>query len=323
MLAALPRWLQNCVTRGPDHKVCVKKTRESVKAHKRQIISMAQHMTIQCFYNIVPKVTVQLWRYFEVHSARFDPLSSKKANFMEASAIAWLGAWRAPGETPFLSYRVAHVLLPTAMLAFLTSIPLSGCRSSFLASSRKVLKNRPVFRSSSLIIRAISTNGVGDESEGGEEGRVSGADVRNSRVNDLRERLDRLDASDPRTSSPRAEQRAKRYLERKSQLIWIATVLPGSLADDCSDYLDNPFRKLTAATLAILFGFFAATSASTIIGSVADWDPLAAAVLLVWTETFTRLYYKSKDKSLLLRLANAFKIGLTYGMAVDAFKLST
>lgn len=38
----------------------------------------------------------------------------------------------------------------------------------------------------------------------------------------------------------------------------------------------SPVRRMTAATLSLLLGFFSATSAATIIGSVADWDPLAA-----------------------------------------------
>lgn len=87
--------------------------------------------------------------------------------------------------------------------------------------------------------------------------------------------------------------------------------------------LSPPIRLLFSAAIAILFGFFCATSAATIIGSVADWDPLAAAVLLVWTELFTRAYHRTEKKTVLLRLANAFKVGLMYGMAVDAFKLST
>lgn len=38
----------------------------------------------------------------------------------------------------------------------------------------------------------------------------------------------------------------------------------------------SPLRRMSAATLFLLLGFFSATSAATIIGSVADWDPLAA-----------------------------------------------
>lgn len=209
------------------------------------------------------------------------------------------------------------------MLAFHVNVPLAACRSSFFSPRSSFLKRRLTPRNTGLTIRAISTNGTENQDDKGDEERPSGQEVRSGRVNDLRERLDRLDAPDTRAANPSSEQRAKRYLERESQLLWITTVLPRSVADDCTNYFDNPFRKLTAASLAILFGFFSATSASTIIGSVADWDPLAAAVLLVWTEAFTRLYYKSEKKTFLLRLANAFKIGLTYGMAVDAFKLST
>lgn len=88
-------------------------------------------------------------------------------------------------------------------------------------------------------------------------------------------------------------------------------------------FLDHPLRLLTASAISILFGYFSATSASTIIGSVADWDPLAAAVLLIWTEGFTKYYYRFSNRSRFLQLLNAFKIGLIYGMTIDAFKLST
>ena len=89
------------------------------------------------------------------------------------------------------------------------------------------------------------------------------------------------------------------------------------------DFLSKPVRLFSLSAASILFGFFSATSASTIIGSVADWDPLAAAVLLVWTESFTKYYYTVPSRGRFLQLANAFKIGLIYGMTLDAFKLST
>lgn len=194
------------------------------------------------------------------------------------------------------------------------------------------------------LILAIASNGGGDSSGDGssdEDGAGSSPDgtnppsdgtgapsgnrafdVRSGRVNDLLARLDKIDLpEDPDAEIKRA--RADRYLQRESQLIWLSTRLFGEMADDCSSYLNEPVHTMVAASLAILFGFFSATSAATIIGSVADWDPLAAAVLLVWTEAFTRVYYSAKEKTLVLRLANAFKIGLIYGMAVDAFKLST
>lgn len=136
------------------------------------------------------------------------------------------------------------------------------------------------------------------------------------RENDLLERLAAIpDAERTPEQTPLSDTRGR--------LNEAARYLQGPLFADFERFLDRPSRLLSAAALAILFGFFSATSASTIIGSVADWDPLAAAVLLVWTEGFTKVYYGREKKSRLLQLINGFKIGLIYGMTVDAFKLST
>jgi len=62
--------------------------------------------------------------------------------------------------------------------------------------------------------------------------------------------------------------------------VWVSVslfpVVP--LARACPAPRRSPLRRMTAATLALLLGFFSATSAATIIGSVADWDPLAAGM---------------------------------------------
>lgn len=137
------------------------------------------------------------------------------------------------------------------------------------------------------------------------------------RENNLLSRLDAI--PDPATPSPRAQ----RLIESPGRVRELFTYLSGPLGEDIERALAGPVTLISAAVISILFGFFSATSASTIIGSVADWDPLAAAVLLIWTEGFTKYYYKLDTKSRLLQLINAFKIGLIYGMTVDAFKLST
>mmetsp|Transcript_45143 Transcript_45143/g.70762 ORF Transcript_45143/g.70762 Transcript_45143/m.70762 type:complete len:149 (+) Transcript_45143:185-631(+) len=79
---------------------------------------------------------------------------------------------------------------------------------------------------------------------------------------------------------------------------------------------------LCLGLFSLLFGFFSATSAITIIGSVADWDPLAAAVMLCWVEIYTRIYYNYFRENPKLRLINSFKIGINFGIFVDAFKLT-
>mmetsp|Transcript_7187 Transcript_7187/g.21925 ORF Transcript_7187/g.21925 Transcript_7187/m.21925 type:complete len:153 (+) Transcript_7187:231-689(+) len=100
--------------------------------------------------------------------------------------------------------------------------------------------------------------------------------------------------------------------------------LPRTILKDADRYFEEkPQRLLTAGSVLLLVGFFGATSAATIIGSVADWDPLAAAVLLFWTESYTRYYYRAQTRTIAMRLLNSFKIGVVYGMTVEAMKLSS
>ncbi|AFP65511.1 hypothetical protein CMESO_344 (nucleomorph) [Chroomonas mesostigmatica CCMP1168] len=80
--------------------------------------------------------------------------------------------------------------------------------------------------------------------------------------------------------------------------------------------------ELSVGIFFLFFGFFSATSAITIIGSVADWDPLAAAVMLCWIELFTKIFYATEKSTLYFRLINSFKIGINLGMFVDAFKIT-
>lgn len=128
------------------------------------------------------------------------------------------------------------------------------------------------------------------------------------------ERIQSLPSSTPRKAS---------WVDSPGQLIYFFRYVRTGLNDDIETALSKPTRIALASSIAILFGFFSATSAATIIGSVADWDPLAAFVLIIWTELFTKFYYSRRRTNRVLQLINAFKIGLIYGMTVDAFKLST
>ena len=87
-------------------------------------------------------------------------------------------------------------------------------------------------------------------------------------------------------------------------------------------FRQNWVWELSLGIFFLLFGFFSATSAITIIGSVADWDPLAAAVLLCWIELFTKVFYNSEKITNPFKFLNSFKIGIVLGMFVDAFKLT-
>lgn len=101
--------------------------------------------------------------------------------------------------------------------------------------------------------------------------------------------------------------------------------LPKLMNNRVESYLSSWPQLIMWYLVSILFGFYSASAFHTIIVSVLEWDTFSAFVLLFWVESFTKMYYKTdpRKRGILLRLANAFKIGVIYGLAVDAFKVST
>lgn len=132
-----------------------------------------------------------------------------------------------------------------------------------------------------------------------------------------------LNADQVESESDELSELGKKISNSQGFIDLIITYIKQGFNDDVNSFLESPLRLLPTSAGVILFGFFSATSATTIIGSVADWDPLAAAVLLILTEGYTKFYYSTARTSKILQLINAFKIGLIYGMVVDSFKLCT
>ncbi|NER26976.1 MAG: DUF565 domain-containing protein [Symploca sp. SIO1C4] len=96
----------------------------------------------------------------------------------------------------------------------------------------------------------------------------------------------------------------------------------------------NPWRRISIIVISLLLGIFLGTAVSTTAGQTADWDVLAAGVLIVFTETISRFVYGSNRRrdsstqglsrgSLLVESVNALKIGLVYSMFLEAFKLGS
>lgn len=117
---------------------------------------------------------------------------------------------------------------------------------------------------------------------------------------------------------------AKAVVRSQSLLMHTFTVLPGQKFRDYEKSLEKTSNLLLASALAILLGFFMATSISVIVVSFVEWDTVWAGILLVWVEAFTRWYYMREEKpGRILQLVNAFKIGIIYGLCVDAFKVGS
>ncbi|MGQ4650512.1 DUF565 domain-containing protein [Lyngbya aestuarii] len=96
----------------------------------------------------------------------------------------------------------------------------------------------------------------------------------------------------------------------------------------------NPWRRVSLILISLLLGIFLGTAISTTAGQTADWDVVAAGILILFTETVSRVVYGGARRrtpsaeglsksSLLSESVNALKIGLTYSMFLEAFKLGS
>ncbi|GJP62335.1 hypothetical protein CLOP_g19415 [Closterium sp. NIES-67] len=75
--------------------------------------------------------------------------------------------------------------------------------------------------------------------------------------------------------------------------------------------------------IALFGGFYVAQTISLSFGALSVNDVAAAALCLVFTEVVTRSYYSTLRPSFPLALLNVFKMGFTYGLFIDAFKLAS
>jgi hypothetical protein len=92
--------------------------------------------------------------------------------------------------------------------------------------------------------------------------------------------------------------------------------------------LRNPWRRLSFLIISVLLGNFLATTVSTIAGQQADLDVFVAALLAGLTEFSSWLFYRRRadllgERSIFLEGLNGLKLGLTYGLFVEALKLGS
>lgn len=102
--------------------------------------------------------------------------------------------------------------------------------------------------------------------------------------------------------------------------------LVDTIADNLGGWLRNPWRRLSVLIISLLFGNFLGTAISTISGQRADLDIWVAAILVTVTEFISRLAYGGRletRRSLPMQLLNGLKLGLTYSLFVEAFKLGS
>lgn len=108
------------------------------------------------------------------------------------------------------------------------------------------------------------------------------------------------------------------------------STLVGQISGRFVGFLRNPWRRLSLLIIGFLGGNFLASVISTVAGQKATIDIIAAFLLVVLVEVISWLVYRtdrqlasSEQRWLLLEVLNDAKLGVLYGMFVEAFKLGS
>jgi hypothetical protein len=100
------------------------------------------------------------------------------------------------------------------------------------------------------------------------------------------------------------------------------------LAERIGDFFSNPWRRLSLTLICLLFGFFSASAVSTFSGQEAMWDVTVSLLILILSEAISIVVYGSNSKnkkrqSLFWSCLNYFKLGVIYGLFLEALKLGS
>jgi Protein of unknown function (DUF565) len=102
-------------------------------------------------------------------------------------------------------------------------------------------------------------------------------------------------------------------------------------------WVENPWRRLSLIIISLLFGNFLASAIATSTGQKADLDIVISVSLLGITESIAWLTYASAlgrrksaesnaiigQRPIWIAILNSLKLGLIYGLFVEAFKLGS
>ncbi|MBF2005671.1 MAG: DUF565 domain-containing protein [Chlorogloeopsis fritschii C42_A2020_084] len=91
-------------------------------------------------------------------------------------------------------------------------------------------------------------------------------------------------------------------------------------------WLLNPWRRVAVILISFLSGFFLGSAIATTAGQTAEWDVVSAAILVVMAEIASRIFYHRgmlARQALWVQSINYLKVGLTYSLFLEAFKLGS
>ncbi|CAJ1960264.1 unnamed protein product [Sphenostylis stenocarpa] len=89
------------------------------------------------------------------------------------------------------------------------------------------------------------------------------------------------------------------------------------------NYFRIPSRRALFGGISLLGGFYVAQTISLSFGALGVNDVIAAVLCVLLIEYVTKFYYSRPKVTFPVALLNNFKMGFTYGLFIDAFKLAS
>jgi len=100
-----------------------------------------------------------------------------------------------------------------------------------------------------------------------------------------------------------------------------------------SQWSQQPWRRSSLILISLLLGFFLASVISTSTGAKSELDIIAAAITVMVVEIINRFVYSPQrrlqadgsvaPRRLTIEMLNSLKLGVTYGLFLEAFKLGS
>ncbi|KAK3142234.1 hypothetical protein QOZ80_4BG0343970 [Eleusine coracana subsp. coracana] len=113
--------------------------------------------------------------------------------------------------------------------------------------------------------------------------------------------------------------RAVQGNDGRRRLVDIIRIIP----ELSKDYFKSRPRRTLFGGIALLGGFYVAQTISLSFGALGVNDVIAAVVCVLLSEYVTKFYYSRTKVTFPIALLNNFKMGFTYGLFIDAFKLAS
>ena len=94
----------------------------------------------------------------------------------------------------------------------------------------------------------------------------------------------------------------------------------GGLVQQLETWAANPWRRLSVLSIAALVGFLVGSAITSVAGVLGQMDPVGALIVVLGTEVTVRLR-RAGSPTLVEQVLNVSRIGLLYGLFLEAFKL--